>query len=67
MEEHRIVLTIFVAADDLDIFDFFFVEVDSLQWVFGAIEAGDHVDRVSNEHGGWTGYRLKKSITNIFI
>ena len=68
MEEHRIVLTILVAADDLDIFDFFSVEVDPLQWVFGVVAiAGDHVDRVSNENGGMIGHRLKKSITNIFI
>ena len=60
MEEHRIVLPIFVAADDLDIFDFFSVEVDPLQWVFGvAAKAGDHVDRVSNEDGGMIVHRLK--------
>ena len=53
MEEHRPALTIFVAADDLDIFDFFSVEVDPLQWVFVVVAiAGDHVDRVSNENGG---------------
>ena len=53
MEEHRIVLRIFVAADDLDIFDFFSVEVDPLQWVLVIVAiAGDHVDRVSNEDGG---------------
>ena len=68
MEEHRIVLTISVAADDLDIFDFFSVEVDSLQWVLVVVAiAGDHVDRLSNEDGGVTVHRLKKSITNIFI
>ena len=68
MEEHRILLTIFVAADDLDIFDFFSVEVDSLQWEFGVVvPAGDHVDRVSNEDGGWNVNRLKKSFTNIFM
>ena len=67
MEEHRIGLTIFVAADDLDIFDFFSVEVDPLQWVFGVAPAGDHVDRLSNEDGGMSVHRLKKSIPNIFM
>ena len=53
MEEHRIVLTILVAADDLDIFDFFSVQVDPLQRVFVvAAPAGDYVDRVSYENGG---------------
>ena len=68
MEEHRIELTIWVAADDLDISDFFSVEVDPLQWVFGVVaRAGDHVDRLSNENGGMIVHPLKKSITNIFI
>ena len=67
MEEHRIGLIILVAADDLDIFDFFSVEVDPLQWVYVVTNAGDHVDRVSNEQGGMIVYRLKKSITNIFM
>ena len=67
MEEHRPVLTIFMAADDLDIFDFFSVEVDPLQWIFVVAIAGDHVDRVSNENSGMIVHRLKKSITNILI
>ena len=44
MEEHGRDLTILVVADDLDIFDFFSVEVDSLQWMSVVATAGDHVD-----------------------
>ena len=68
MEEHRIALITAVAADDLEIFDFFSVEVDPLQWVFVVVaKAGDHVDRISNKNGRVTVHRLKKLIPNIFI